>query len=126
MITIVKTSFFSGALFLVAEPIISLWAQPSLSTEVNFTLLPADHTGVDFNNFLVCDEQNNQLMYEYITSGTGVAVGDGTFAPVVSRLSGFVVDRDVRDMAALRGASGETLILVANNNDRLQVFGAAH
>ncbi len=76
MKTIVKTSFFSGALFLVADPIISLWAQPSLSTEATFTLLPADHTGVDFNNFLVSDEKNNQLVYEYISSGGGVAVGD--------------------------------------------------
>ncbi len=81
MKTIVKTSLFSGVLFLIAGPIAPLQAQSSPrqiahSTEVNFTLLPADHTGVDFNNFLVSDEQNNQLVYEYITSGAGVAVGD--------------------------------------------------
>ncbi len=78
---IVKTRFFSGALFLIAGQIVSLRAQPSPSpiapsTEAIFTLLSAEHTGMDFNNFLICDERNNQLMYEYITSGAGVAVGD--------------------------------------------------
>ncbi len=62
-------------------------------------------------------------------AGTGLFLegkGGGTFTPVLSRDSGFMADRDVRDMALLRNAAGETLILVANNNDRLQVFGAAH
>ncbi len=62
-------------------------------------------------------------------AGTGLYLkgeGGGTFTPVLPRDSGFMADRDVRDMALLRNAAGKTLILVANNNDRLQVFGAAH
>jgi hypothetical protein len=59
-------------------------------------------------------------------AGTGLFLqgnGDGTFVPVLPRESGFIADRDVRDMALLRGATGKTLILVANNDDQLQVFG---
>ncbi len=81
MRALLKTNSFFTALFLIAGQISSLKAEPALWQNsqfngVKFTLLSAEHTGVEFNNFLVCDERNNQLMYEYITSGAGVAVGD--------------------------------------------------
>ncbi|GJG87046.1 hypothetical protein tb265_22270 [Gemmatimonadetes bacterium T265] len=46
--------------------------------------------------------------------------GDGTFTPVGMAESGLVLDGQVRRMAALRGADGSRMIVVARNNDRLQ------
>ncbi|MGB8194371.1 MAG: VCBS repeat-containing protein [Chitinophagaceae bacterium] len=41
-----------------------------------FTLLPAKHTGVDFNNEIKETGAQNVLAYEYLYNGGGVAVGD--------------------------------------------------
>lgn len=47
--------------------------------------------------------------------------GDATFEPVKSRQSGFFTKGQVRDIIDLE-VNGKTLILVAKNNDRMQVF----
>lgn len=41
-----------------------------------FTVLPAEETGVDFNNTLTEGLNTNVMMYEYFYNGGGVAVGD--------------------------------------------------
>lgn len=41
-----------------------------------FTLMPAEHTKVDFSNTLTEGLNTNVLMYEYFYNGGGVAVGD--------------------------------------------------
>jgi enediyne biosynthesis protein E4 len=46
------------------------------STHPLFTLLPAEKTGVHFNNILTEGPNTNVLMYEYFYNGGGVAVGD--------------------------------------------------
>jgi hypothetical protein len=50
--------------------------------------------------------------------------GDGTgrFAPVDLEASGLVLDGQVRHMALLRRANGERLIVVARNDDKLQIL----
>ncbi|MCH8905255.1 MAG: VCBS repeat-containing protein [Bacteroidetes bacterium] len=49
--------------------------------------------------------------------------GTGKFIPVNVNESGFFTPGDVKDMTLLHnGFGGEVFILVANNNDRLQVF----
>ena len=48
--------------------------------------------------------------------------GDGSFQPVPVTQSGFNAPLDVKDMKLLNGVNGEKLIVVANNDDRLQVF----
>ena len=48
--------------------------------------------------------------------------GRGHFRPVHVSNSGFMADRDVRDLAMVRSAHGPPYILVGNNNDRMQVF----
>ena len=48
-----------------------------------FTLLPAEQTGVDFQNIINEGLNTNVLMYEYFYNGGGVAVGD--FSAVASR-----------------------------------------
>jgi hypothetical protein len=48
--------------------------------------------------------------------------GRGNFNPVDPTMSGFFAHLDVRDLAIARGVDGKPLILVANNNDRVQVF----
>ena len=50
--------------------------------------------------------------------------GNGNFAAVDVDRSGLDIDGQVRHMAVLKLARGETLILVARNNDRLQVIRA--
>ena len=46
------------------------------STNTLFTLLDADDTGVEFNNFVEEDAENNVLKYGYFYNGGGVAAGD--------------------------------------------------
>ena len=48
--------------------------------------------------------------------------GKGDFVPIPPTDSGFKADLDVRDLTLARSARGKPLILVANNNDRMQVF----
>ena len=48
--------------------------------------------------------------------------GHGNFSPVHVSTSGFMADRDVRDLALARSADGPSHVLVGNNNDRMQVF----
>ena len=48
--------------------------------------------------------------------------GNGNFAAVDMDRSGLEIDGQARHMVMLKRATGETLILVARNNDRLQVI----
>ena len=48
--------------------------------------------------------------------------GRGGFKPVDMEQSGLAIDGQVRHMALLTRANGERLIVVARNNDRLQVL----
>ncbi|MBK6891304.1 MAG: VCBS repeat-containing protein [Chitinophagales bacterium] len=46
------------------------------SGEKLFTLLPASHTGVEFNNQNIEDTENNIFLYEYFHNGSGIGAGD--------------------------------------------------
>jgi len=48
--------------------------------------------------------------------------GTGTFKPVSLQESGFVVTGEVRQTKPLLTASGETLLIVARNNDTVVLF----
>ena len=48
--------------------------------------------------------------------------GKGGFTPVDMEQSNLVIDGEVRDIKSLRGANGETLIVVARNNDKVMVL----
>ena len=48
--------------------------------------------------------------------------GAGRFAAVDLAASNLVIDGEVRHMATLRGARGERLIVVARNNDKLEIL----
>ena len=48
--------------------------------------------------------------------------GEGGFDPVKVTQSGFFASKDVRDMKLLNLQNGQRLVLVANNNDKCQVF----
>ncbi len=48
--------------------------------------------------------------------------GDGSFTPVGMERSGLLLDGQVRHMATLRAANGDHLIVIARNNDRLQLL----
>jgi hypothetical protein len=52
--------------------------------------------------------------------------GNGNFTAVDMERSGLEIDGEARHMAVLKRATGETLILVARNNDRLQVIRPHH
>jgi hypothetical protein len=52
--------------------------------------------------------------------------GRGNFSAVDMERSGLEIDGQVRKMALLRRANGERLILVARNNDRLQLIRRLH
>ena len=48
--------------------------------------------------------------------------GDGHFEPIDMERSGVVIDGQVRHLAWLRRADGSRLIVVARNNEKLQVL----
>ncbi|MEQ8556558.1 MAG: VCBS repeat-containing protein [Cyclobacteriaceae bacterium] len=48
--------------------------------------------------------------------------GENSFEPIPAYSSGFFAPGDVKNIQAIKQADGSPLILVANNNDRLQVF----
>jgi hypothetical protein len=48
--------------------------------------------------------------------------GAGHLTPVDMTSSNLVIGGEVRHMAALRGATGERLIVVARNNDKLELL----
>lgn len=48
--------------------------------------------------------------------------GRGGFSWLNNLQSGFWAEREARDLALLRGAGGRRLVIVANNNDKAQVF----
>ncbi|MFT7161196.1 MAG: hypothetical protein ACI9GZ_002376 [Bacteroidia bacterium] len=61
-------------------------------------------------------------------AGTGVLLkGDGNnnFDPIPNVQSGFLANQDVKNLLSMKNAVGATLIVVANNDDRLQVFETA-
>ncbi len=49
--------------------------------------------------------------------------GKGGFTPVDMEQSNLVIDGQIRDIKALRGANGQTIIVVARNNDKAIVLG---
>jgi len=58
-------------------------------------------------------------------SGNGLLLlgdGKGNFSWLDNMLSGFWAMREARDLAMIRGAGGKKIIVVANNNSKLQVF----
>ncbi|MBC7777318.1 MAG: VCBS repeat-containing protein [Phycisphaerae bacterium] len=71
----------------------------------------------------------NKYGYEVETNpcdaGTGTLLlgdGKGHFAWLDNMQSGFWAEREARDLALLRGAGGKRIIVVANNNSRIQIF----
>jgi len=59
--------------------------------------------------------------------GTGGAGGgDGRFAAVDLERSGVVIDGQVRRLGLVKRADGGRLIVVARNNDKLQILRPLH
>jgi hypothetical protein len=48
--------------------------------------------------------------------------GDGRFEPVSMEESGVVIDGQVRRIKSLRGAKGQRLIVIARNNDKVEIL----
>jgi hypothetical protein len=48
--------------------------------------------------------------------------GKGGFTAVDMERSDFVVDGQVRDIKSLRAANGETLIVIARNNEKVMIM----
>jgi len=48
--------------------------------------------------------------------------GDGHFMPVDMEESNLVIEGQARDMKPVRGANGQRLIVVARNNDKLEIL----
>ena len=48
--------------------------------------------------------------------------GDGSFEPMSMEESGVAIDGQVRRFRSLRGAKGQRLIVVARNNDKLEIL----
>lgn len=79
-----------------------------------------------FNDLLLA---GNEYQAEVVTGRYDASFGcflkggkSKKFVTIPTTLSGFMVKGDVKDMAVIRSAKGEKLILVAVNNDVLRVF----
>ena len=60
-----------------------------------------------------CDAGNGTLL---------LGDGKGNFTWLDNTISGFWAMREARDLAMLRGAGGKRIIVVANNNSKVQIF----
>ena len=101
-----------------------------LPTEAQFStvfgIVVSDFNGDDEKDLLIA---GNFFVPEVETGRADASIGllmkgngKGGFTPVKVTESGFFVPRDVRDLAMIKTADGSLLILVANNNDKLQSF----
>lgn len=91
-----------------------------------FGIIPSDLDGdghldlLTAGNFYVSEVETGRA-----DAGIGLYMkgdGKGGFAPVKPTASGFLAREDVRDLVTLTAADGSTLILVVNNNSRLQIY----
>ncbi len=64
----------------------------------------------------------NQGRYDASYGCLLIGDGKGIFTPVSLQNSGFVVTGEVRQIASLQNASGETLIMAVRNNDTVAIF----
>ena len=74
---------------------------------------------------LVGNDYGQQVETGRIDAGNGLLLendGRGNLKPIPAMASGFWATREARDVQVLRSAGGKKTIVVANNNDKLQVF----
>lgn len=74
---------------------------------------------------LAGNDYGQQVETGAIDAGNGLVLlneGKGNFKPVPACLSGFWANRDARSLALIRAAQQKNLLLVGNNNDKMQVF----
>lgn len=127
---------FSSALLvslMMLGNVLPAWGQEPL-----FTLLPAEQTGVFFENQIIENQRINILTYEYFHNGGGVAIGDlnndglsdifltGNLAP--NRLyfnQGNMTFEDVTQTAGVIGTRGwytGTTLVDINNDGWLDIY----
>lgn len=91
-------------------------------------------------NAIICDDLDNDGIKDLLLAGneyhTEVMTGrydasygcflrgssNKTFVPVAPAASGLILDGDVKDMSLIRLSNGKKLLLIAINNDLMQVF----
>ncbi len=74
---------------------------------------------------LVGNDYGQQVETGPITAGNGLALlndGNGNFKPVPASQSGLWANKDARSLKMLQSAGGKTLLMVGNNDGRMQVF----
>ncbi len=77
------------------------------------------------NLLLVGNDYGQQVETGRMDAGNGLLLendGHGKLTPVMALASGFWASREARDVQVLRSAGGKRTVVVANNNDKLQVF----
>ena len=89
-------------------------------------ILTADFTGDGITDILLAGNKYGiEAETHRCDAGTGTLLagnGKGQFTWVNNLQSGFWANKEVRDMALLRGADGKKTVVVANNNDAVQIF----
>ncbi len=74
---------------------------------------------------LAGNDYGQQIETSPIDSGNGLVLlneGGGNFKPLTGCVSGLWAKKDARSLKLLNTAQGKTLLLVGNNNDKMQVF----
>ena len=74
---------------------------------------------------LAGNDYGQQIETSPIDSGNGLVLlneGNGNFRPVPGCLSGLWANKDARSLKFLNIAQGKTILLVGNNNGKMQVF----
>lgn len=74
---------------------------------------------------LAGNDYGQQIETSPIDSGNGLVLlneGGGNFTPVAGCLSGLWATKDARSLKFLNTGAGKTLLLVGNNNGKMQVF----
>lgn len=122
-VTELKTCFFindNGKMTMHAFP---LQAQTAPTKDI--LLLDVDGNGA-LDILMAGNDYGMEVETGPYDAGNGVLLlndGKGNFSYLPNRNSGFWASMDVRHLASIRLAQGKTGILVANNNNLLQLFG---
>ncbi len=72
----VRSTFFLLVFALFALPFCKKNGQKAASEKPLFELLAAEKTGIDFENRLTFDDQNNCYTFRNFYNGGGVGIGD--------------------------------------------------
>jgi hypothetical protein len=122
-----KCNLLASVVFINEKGRFKTQALPNLAQVSPINAIEAVDVDQDGNTDLVVagNDYGQQVETGRMDAGNGCVLlndGKGNFTALPAQASGLWATREARDLKVLRGAGKKRIVLVANNNDRLQGF----